>query len=85
MQTIQKCFISFILSYKIREIQLFSVVPPTKLAQAISSVFSPKIRHGTNWQKSIIKMAVAPLRCDADSSAVLISLIISYKIRKNTN
>ena len=47
-----------------------SVVPPTKSAQAISSIFVPKIYLGPNWQQSTTKMAVARLRCDADGSAV---------------
>ena len=53
--------------YHIRsgKIQLFSVVPPTKSAQAISSVFSPKIQLGPNWQQSTTKMTVSRLRFDA--------------------
>ena len=47
--------------------QLCSVVPPTKSAQAISSIFSPKIQLGPNWQQSTPKMAVERMRCDADS------------------
>ena len=38
----------------------------TNLAQAISSIFSPNIQLGPNWQQSPTKMAVARLRCDAD-------------------
>ena len=38
--------------------QVCSVVPPTKPAQAISSVFSPKIQLWPNWQQSTTKMAV---------------------------
>ena len=55
--------------YHIRsgKIQLCSIVTPTKPAQAISSIFSPKIQLGPNWQQSTTKMAVARLRCDADS------------------
>ena len=53
-----------------------SVVPPTESAQAIRSIFSPKIQLRPNWQPSRTKMAVAPttkivmarLKCDADSS-----------------
>ena len=48
--------------------QFHSVVLPTKSAQAISSIFSPKIQLVPNWQQSTTKMAVARLRCDADSS-----------------
>ena len=70
METFRKGFISLILSYKFSKIQIFSVVPPTKSAQAISSIFSPKIELGPNWQSSTEKMAVAQLRCDADSSEV---------------
>ena len=44
-----------------------SAVPPTKPAQAISSIFSPNIQLGPNWQQSTTKMAVARLRCDGDS------------------
>ena len=50
--------------------QLCSVVPPTKPAQAISSIFCPIIQLGPNWQQSTTKMAVAQLRCDEDSYAV---------------
>ena len=70
MQRVLKYFISFILSYKVRKIKLFSVVPPTNPEQAISSIFSPKIQLGPNWQQSTTKIAVARLRCDADSSEV---------------
>ena len=70
METIRKSFISLIISYKVRNIQLFSVVPPTKPAQAISSIFSPKIQLRPNWQQSTTKMAVTFLRCDKDSSEV---------------
>ena len=65
MQTVQKCFISFILTYKVRKKQLISVVPPTKPAQAINSIFSPKIQLGPNGQQSTTKMDVARLRFDA--------------------
>ena len=40
---------------------------PIKLAQAISSIFSPKIQLGPNWQQSTTKMDVARLRCNTDS------------------
>ena len=33
-------------------------------------MFSPKIQLGPNWKQSTTKMAVARLRCDADSSEV---------------
>ena len=36
-------------------------------AQAISSIFSPKIQLGPNWQQSTTKMAVARLSCNAYS------------------
>ena len=68
MQRIHKCFISLILSDNIGKINFFSVVPPTKLAKAISFIFSPNIYLGPNWQKSTTKMAVAQLRYDADRS-----------------
>ena len=35
-------------------------------AQVISSIFSPKIQLGPNWQQSTTKMAVAGLRYDAE-------------------
>ena len=41
-----------------------------KPAQTLSSIFSPNIQLGPNWQQSTTKMAVARLRCDGDSSAV---------------
>ena len=47
--------------------QLLSVVPPTNPAQAISSIFSPNIQLGPNWQQSTTKMAVSRLRYDGDS------------------
>ena len=74
--------ISYHWYYYIRsgKIQLCSVVPPTKSAQAISSIFSTKIQIGTNWQKLTTKMAVARLRYDADSS-VSISYHWYYHIR----
>ena len=58
--------------YHIRsgKINLCSIVLPTKSAQAISSIFSPKIQLGPNWQPSTTKMAVARLRCDADIKEV---------------
>ena len=61
--------ISYHWYYHIRsvKIQLCSVLPQTKPAQAISSIFSPKIQLGPNWQQSTTKMAVARLRCDGDS------------------
>ena len=67
------------------KIQLCSVVPPTKSAQAISSIFSLNIQLGPNWQQSTTTIAVAWLRCDGDSFGVyLISLILSYKVSRNT-
>ena len=45
---------------------IFSVVPPTKSAQVISSIFSPKIQLGPNWQQSTTKMAVARLRWNSE-------------------
>ena len=61
------------LYYHIRsgKIQLFSGVPPTKSAQAISSIFSPKIQLGPNWQQLRIKMAVERLRCDGESIGII--------------
>ena len=61
--------ISYHWYYHIRsgKIQLCSVVPPTKSAQTISSIFSPKTQLGPNWQQSTTKMAVTGLRCDGDS------------------
>ena len=67
MEIVRNYFISLILSYRPGKIQICSVVPPTKSAQAISSIFSPNIQLGPNWQQSTTKMAVARLRCDADS------------------
>ena len=66
MVIIQKSFIPLILSYNIRKNKLFYVVPQTKSAQAISSIFIPKIQLGTNWQQSTTKMTLAQLRYDAD-------------------
>ena len=51
-------------------LQLSSVVTPTKPKQAISSIFSPKIQLGPNWQQSTTKMAVARLRCNEESLEV---------------
>ena len=59
-----------ILTYKVSKIKLFYVVMPTKSAQAISSIFSPKIQPGPNWQQSTTQIAVAGLRCDGDSLEV---------------
>ena len=60
------------LYYHIRSVKrkLGSFAPPNKPAQTISSIFSPKIQLGKNWQQSKTKMAVARLRYDADSSEV---------------
>ena len=55
---------------KLSPYHLCSVVTPTKLAQAISSIFSPKIQLEPNWQQSTTKMAVAWLRCNAEISEV---------------
>ena len=49
------------------KIHIFSVVPATMSVQAISSIFSPKIKLEPKWQQSRTKMAVARLRCDAES------------------
>ena len=59
--------------YHVRSVKryLCSVVPSTKSAQAISSIFSPKIQLWPNWQQSTTKMAMARLRCDTDSLEVL--------------
>ena len=65
MQIVQKYFISLIISYKVSKKTALLVVPPTKPEQAISSIFSPKIQLGPNWQQSTTKMAVARLRCNA--------------------
>ena len=48
--------------------QLYSFAPPTNLAQATSSIFSPKIQLGPNWQQSKTKKTVSQLRCDEDIS-----------------
>ena len=64
----RKYFISLILSYKVRENTALIRCTPTKPAQAISSINSPKIQLGPNWQQSTTKMPVARLRCNADSS-----------------
>ena len=47
------------------------VVPPTKPAQAISSIFSPKTKLGPNWQQPTTKITVARLRFNAEVSEVL--------------
>ena len=49
--------------YQIRsvKIQLCSVLTPTKSAQAIISIFSPKIHLGPNWQQSTTTY------CESDS------------------
>ena len=60
------------------------LVPPTKPVQAISSIFSPKIKLGPNWHQSTTKMAVARLRCNAEISEVFHIIILSYKVRKKT-
>ena len=74
--------ISYHWYYHIRslKIQLCSVVPPTKSAQAISSIFSPKIQLGPIWQQSTTNMAVARLRWDGDNS-VSVSYNWYYHIR----
>ena len=61
--------ISYHLYYHIRsgKQNICSVVPPTKAEQATSSIFSPKIQLGPNWQQSTTKMAVGRIRCDGDS------------------
>ena len=61
--------ISYHLYYHIRsgKIHLCFVVPLTKLVQNISSIFSPKIQLGPNWQQSTTEKAVARSRCDRDS------------------
>ena len=50
--------------------QLCFLVPPTKPAQAISSIFSPNIQLAPNWQQSTTKMAVTGLRFDGESLEV---------------
>ena len=75
-----------ILQYGSGKIQILSVVPPTKSAHAISSIFSPKIQLGPNWQQSTTKMDVAWLRCDADSSEEfhISDTIIQGQLKKQT-
>ena len=77
--------ISYHWYYHIRsgKIQLCSAVPPTKSAQAISSIFSTKIQLGPNWQQSTTKMYLVQLRCDADSYNYFTSLMITFKFNKN--
>ena len=70
MQTGLERFIPLILSSQIRKKTYFLRVPPTKLAQTIISIVSPKIQLGPNWQQSTTMMAVARLRFNADSSEV---------------
>ena len=74
--------VSYHLYYHIRsgKRQLCSVVPPTKPAQAISSILRPNIQLGPNWQPTTTKMAVERLRWDGDSF-VNVSYNIYYHIR----
>ena len=69
--------------YHIRsgKIQLCSVVPPTKSAQAISSIFSPKIQLGPNWQKSTKKWLWQGWGVMQTVWKYFISLILSCKVR----
>ena len=66
------------------KIQLWSVVPPTKSAQAISFIFSPKIQLGPNWQQSTTKWMWHGWGVMHTVRQYFISLILSYKVRKNT-
>ena len=84
MQTVQKSFRSFILSYKASKKQLCYVVPRTKVAHAIISIFSPNIKLGPNWQQSTTKMALAGLGCSGYSSEVFHIIVLSYKVSKKT-
>ena len=72
--------ISYHWYYHIRsgKIHLCSVVSTTKLAQAISSIFSPNIQFGLNWQQSTTKVEVAWLWCNAEILEVfhIIDIII---------
>ena len=70
MQIVRKCFIPYILSNKVRKNQLCYVALPTKSAQAISSIFSPNTKLGSNFEQSTTKMAVVPLRCNSSRSKV---------------
>ena len=62
--------VSYLWYYHVRswKRQLCSVVPPKNVADAISSIFSPKIQLWSNWQQPTSKMAVAGLRCNTDYS-----------------
>ena len=62
------------------QIKLCSVLPQTKSAQDISSIFSPKIQLGPNWQQSTTKMAVSRLRSDGESF-ISISYHWNYHLR----
>ena len=62
--------------------QLCSVVPTTKLAQAIRSIFSARIPLGPNWQESTKNMAVARWGVMQTVRKCFILLILSYKFRK---
>ena len=51
-----------------------SVVPWTKPAQAITSIFGRNIQLGPKWQQSTAKMSVAWMRCNVDSFDVFLIL-----------
>ena len=64
------CFISLILSYKVRKKIDLLRCTANQVGTGRKLRFRPKIQLGSNWQQSTTKMAVARLRCDADSLEV---------------
>ena len=82
MLKFQNSFISLIISYKVRKIQLFSVVLPTMPEQAISFIFYQKSsigQIGSNQQQKWIDRGCGVMQTFLES---FISLIISYIDRK---
>ena len=65
MQRVRKYFILLILSYRLK-MELMACAGLVGRTTEKSSIFSPKIQLGPNWQQSTTKMAVAGLRCNAD-------------------
>ena len=84
MQTVQKYFISLIISYNIRKKTALFRCNANQADTDHKLHFSPKIQLGPNWHQSTTKMAVARLSCDGDSFGCVLSFIITYKVMKKT-
>ena len=84
MKTVWNYFISLKTLYNVKKRYICSVVPPTNLAQAISSILSPKIQLWPKWRQKQQNWMWHGLGVMQTVRKYYISLILSYKVRKYT-